>query len=63
MNNLEIQGTASRLCAGTLLIGLLGIGGVDIADGKEGAPRFASDQAPESVGRVINGAAAPTAGI
>lgn len=53
----------ARLAACALVIGLLGTSGAAIAGKKDDTLRFAYDQAAEGVDRVINGAAAPTAGV
>ena len=59
----SIGKSMARLAACALVIGLLGISGVAIAGKKDDTLRFAYDQAAESVDRVINGAAALTAGV
>ena len=53
----------ARLAACALVIGLLAISGAAIAGKKDDTLRFAYDQAAEGVDRVINGAAALTAGV
>ena len=53
----------ARLAACALVIELLGISGVAIAGKKDDTLRFADDQAVETADRVINGAAALTAGV
>lgn len=53
----------ARLAACALVIGLLGTSGAAIAGKKDDTLRFAYDQAAEGVDRVINGAAALTAGV